>query len=282
MRMSFYPGIVKKKRAGRRSVFSWALVWVLIKAWRCLRCQRWWESLLQLWRLFASHTFVSLGFTTESRLSNALNILNENMRFKSQEGVKITKKKAHFTALLSAAPFNCANSKQETLWLKLHNPTAQCSYLSEPRPHDAGGRLQLLRFSLKLLLFKSRSQVSECRMEIIAYPSGLTGERLYTCSGTSRGWLFQKIAQNLLMDHSVEKLMEPMKRHAAEAPRARRRDEPPSTQLQLGDSRAGWQKAPISSRPEWALNTMTNVHHSPDDGQQDGNAAPLLFPEDKC
>lgn len=110
-------------------------------------------------------------------------------------------------------------------------------------------------------------------MEIIAYPSGLTEERLYTCSGTSRGWLFQKIAQNLLMDHSVEKLMEPMKRHAAEAPRARRRDEPPSTQLQLGDSRAGWQKAPISSRPEWALNTMKNVHHNPDDGQQDGNAA---------
>lgn len=42
---------LKKERAGRCSISSWVRLWVLIKAWRCLQCQRWWESLL-LWRLF--------------------------------------------------------------------------------------------------------------------------------------------------------------------------------------------------------------------------------------
>lgn len=93
----------------------------------------------------------------------------------------------------------------------------------------------------------SASQVSDSRMEIKADPSGLIEERWYTCSGSWRGWLFQKIAQNLLMDHSAEKLMEPTKRHPAEAPRARRSDGPPNTQPQLGDRRAGWQKTQMSA-----------------------------------
>lgn len=74
------------------------------------------------------------------------------------------------TALLRAAPFNRAGTKPSGTRYVTQQHIVHIHL--NPASHNAGGRLQLLLFSLKLF---SCQQVTD-RMEIKARPTGLTEE----------------------------------------------------------------------------------------------------------
>lgn len=99
-------------------------------------------------------------------------LFNDKLGFNAQERLK-EGEKSHLTALLRPAPFHRAST--EPSGMRYVSQQHIVHIYPIPASHNAGGRLQLLLFSLKMFSCQQVRFPTD-RMEIKARPTGLPEE----------------------------------------------------------------------------------------------------------